>query len=290
MLVVPVWAQEGDRTTSSEGDPPVQDQAEQQEDETPPTPQEKLSELQQEFQQELRELTRELRSAQDNESRAEVIKKRQELESRMAESAFQLLKESDDAEFASQVLGWVAMTFSGEPAEKATKRLLKEFPDSPIVGELAMRLARGRPGAETENSLRQIIESAQDPTTKGRATFALATYFESLKRYAELDDETKKRVAAALGEGGAEYLEKWTPEAINQEAIALLEKCVEDYGDIDMGRGTLGELADNKLFAMKYLQIGKEAPDIEGNDLDGVAFKLSDYRGKIVVLDFWGDW
>jgi peroxiredoxin len=32
------------------------------------------------------------------------------------------------------------------------------------------------------------------------------------------------------------------------------------------------------------------APDIESEDLDGVKFKLSDYRGKVVVLDFWGDW
>jgi len=35
---------------------------------------------------------------------------------------------------------------------------------------------------------------------------------------------------------------------------------------------------------------GNVAPDIEGTDLDGVAFKLSDYRGKVVFLDFWGDW
>jgi hypothetical protein len=35
---------------------------------------------------------------------------------------------------------------------------------------------------------------------------------------------------------------------------------------------------------------GTVAPDIEGVDLDGVAFKLSDYRGKVVFLDFWGDW
>jgi hypothetical protein len=37
-------------------------------------------------------------------------------------------------------------------------------------------------------------------------------------------------------------------------------------------------------------EIGNQAPEISGEDIDGVAFKLSDYRGKVVVLDFWGDW
>lgn len=36
--------------------------------------------------------------------------------------------------------------------------------------------------------------------------------------------------------------------------------------------------------------VGQEAPEIEGKDLDGVEFKLSDYRGKVVMLDFYGDW
>jgi hypothetical protein len=35
---------------------------------------------------------------------------------------------------------------------------------------------------------------------------------------------------------------------------------------------------------------GAIAPDIAGVDLDGVAFRLSDYQGKVVLLDFWGDW
>ncbi|MCC6669941.1 MAG: redoxin domain-containing protein [Planctomycetes bacterium] len=43
-------------------------------------------------------------------------------------------------------------------------------------------------------------------------------------------------------------------------------------------------------FERERLQIGMVAPDIEGEDLDGVKFKLSEYRGKVVVLDFWGDW
>jgi peroxiredoxin len=57
-----------------------------------------------------------------------------------------------------------------------------------------------------------------------------------------------------------------------------------------MGRRTIGQTAEGQLFVLKYLQIGKVAPDIEGSDLDEVAFKLSDYRGKVVVIDFWGDW
>jgi cytochrome oxidase Cu insertion factor (SCO1/SenC/PrrC family) len=40
----------------------------------------------------------------------------------------------------------------------------------------------------------------------------------------------------------------------------------------------------------KDLEVGKVAPEIEGKDVEGKDFKLSDYRGKVVVLDFFGDW
>jgi peroxiredoxin len=35
---------------------------------------------------------------------------------------------------------------------------------------------------------------------------------------------------------------------------------------------------------------GNRAPDIDGEDLDGKPFRLSDYRGKVVLVDFWVDW
>jgi peroxiredoxin len=41
------------------------------------------------------------------------------------------------------------------------------------------------------------------------------------------------------------------------------------------------------LFELRHLAVGKQAPDIEGQDQDGKQFKLSDYRGKVVLLDFW---
>ena len=38
------------------------------------------------------------------------------------------------------------------------------------------------------------------------------------------------------------------------------------------------------------LTVGKIAPDISGTDLDGRAFKLSDYRERVVVLEFTAEW
>ena len=35
------------------------------------------------------------------------------------------------------------------------------------------------------------------------------------------------------------------------------------------------------------LRKGYLAPDIEGSDLEGKPMKLSDFRGKAVVLEFW---
>jgi cytochrome oxidase Cu insertion factor (SCO1/SenC/PrrC family) len=70
---------------------------------------------------------------------------------------------------------------------------------------------------------------------------------------------------------------------------------VAEYSDIKapFWNGTLGEMAKGELAGLKnlpLLRIGKVAPDIEGEDIDGKPFKLSDYRGKVVLLDFWGHW
>lgn len=35
---------------------------------------------------------------------------------------------------------------------------------------------------------------------------------------------------------------------------------------------------------------GDLIPEITGEDLEGSEFKLSDYKGKVIMLDFWGDW
>ena len=46
--------------------------------------------------------------------------------------------------------------------------------------------------------------------------------------------------------------------------------------------------AKDELAVLRSL--GKPAPEIDGVDLDGRSMKLSDYRGKVVLLSFWATW
>jgi hypothetical protein len=63
------------------------------------------------------------------------------------------------------------------------------------------------------------------------------------------------------------------------------------YADAQkQGTPKQAEAARAHLFQMTNLAIGKAAPEIEGEDGDSKKFKLSDYRGKVVLLSFWGDW
>lgn len=50
---------------------------------------------------------------------------------------------------------------------------------------------------------------------------------------------------------------------------------------------TMAEAAPDNL---PGLRIGEKAPDFELKTLDGKTVKLSDYRGKKVILNFWATW
>ena len=46
----------------------------------------------------------------------------------------------------------------------------------------------------------------------------------------------------------------------------------------------------NQSENLANLKVGGTAPEISGEDIDGRPMKLADYKGKVVVLDFWGHW
>jgi peroxiredoxin len=91
----------------------------------------------------------------------------------------------------------------------------------------------------------------------------------------------------------ARFLREKDPDTAEKEAEAVLERVVNEFGDVPhMPRDprTLGEIAAGELNEMRHLNVGQTAPEIEGDDVEGRRFKLSDFRGNVVLLVFSGEW
>ncbi len=74
-------------------------------------------------------------------------------------------------------------------------------------------------------------------------------------------------------------------EASQPEAEKLFQSFVDDSQ-----KNQFADRAKKELEDMKVRGIGKPVPEITGNDLDDKEFKISDYKGKVVLIDFWGFW
>lgn len=146
----------------------------------------------------------------------------------------------------------------------------------------------------------KLGEASPHAAVRGTALYRLALAkkdeAEQIRWVKGLTDEKERQDAQAwLGEKRMQMLANSEPDAAEAAAIALLERVAKDYRDVPQMAGTprettLGKRADGELFELRNLVPGKPAPEIGGQDLNGVAFKLSDYRGKVVMLDFWGYW
>jgi hypothetical protein len=73
-------------------------------------------------------------------------------------------------------------------------------------------------------------------------------------------------------------------EEDRQQGQALLARIESEFA----GTKAADKVAQKKQTAS--YEVGGTPPDFEAKDVDGASFKLSDYRGKVVMLDFWGFW
>jgi thiol-disulfide isomerase/thioredoxin len=145
-----------------------------------------------------------------------------------------------------------------------------------------------------EALLAQAVEQSPHRAVRGRGALWLA------RTLAE-QAETAQQIRASPE---VELLFKDQPEYLNRlkamdsakstrRAEELFELMRKDYANVLQYDGrptTLGAMAERGLFALRNLAVGKEAPEISGEDLDGRPLKLSDSRGKVVVLVFCGYW
>jgi len=67
------------------------------------------------------------------------------------------------------------------------------------------------------------------------------------------------------------------------EADKLFERVIREFPKFNQRHN-----AERELDELRRMSIGNPAPEIEGVDLDGQPMRLSDYRGKVVLVYFWG--
>lgn len=200
---------------------------------------------------------------------------------RRAEIAKQL---ADDPKLAIQFEGFmgkdtIAELKSADPAKllAASESAFGEFaekfsrdmkPDR--IAQLCQRLGFSTDKG-SQSLLRALVEKNPARDVQGVALLALG---QSLKMKSDADAAKDPKAAAKL----------------RAESEALFERAVKDYADVKLAfRGTVGEKAKSELYELRHLAVGLKAPDVAGEDQDGKKFKLSDYQGKVVLLDFWSE-
>lgn len=184
---------------------------------------------------------------------------------------------------ACDCLAQIIKSGSGEIASGAVVRMLEHHVDSEKMLTVLASLQRALPSAGIENFLNGVCEKTSNGKIKGQALIALSGFLSTRDSFASFAKGATEEQLESIGKETLDYL---MTESDGQEMVRLEEMLDEFISD----REPLMEKLERELFVLQNLSVGKTAPDIVSADLDGVEFKLSDYRGKIVFLDFWGDW
>lgn len=212
----------------------------------------------------------------------------------LAEKALALVRPHVQDPAAVDVLSWILSYFPGSPAAaQAADLLIQHHLTNPKTQEMASRFV-GMPMPWAEKLHRALAAADLPREKKGRALFQLAR---CLKAKAAMPTMLKglepgmaKLVELRFGKDYIAQLRSADPAKLEADAIRLFTEVANRFGDEKYGPKKLSEWAKSAIYEIQNLSIGKTAPEISGEDIDGGKFKLSDYRGKVIMLDFWGHW
>ena len=209
------------------------------------------------------------------------------------EQFFQLAADHPKDPVAVDALLWIVTNLKTRPdAKRALELLAKRHLDSEKLGPGCRQISR-TPTVAAEQLLRACMERSPHRSVQAEACYYLA---QLLEQQAEVVDQLKKqpelaeRILEYYGQEYGEYLAALDTDTLNTQIEQTWKQLKESFADVMLRDSTMGVFADLALFRMQHLSVGRIAPDIEGEDTDGKRFKLSEYRGKVVMVSFWGHW
>jgi len=204
-----------------------------------------------------------LREAKTAEERQKAIQQNYPRPAKFSGQFLELAKRHADDPVALQALVWIVSNVrTGKDAGEAIDLLIKNYIEDKAMISVCQRLMRST-SPQAQRLLEQVLEKSPHREAKGQACFGLMMQL----KYATRSNPAKET-----------------------ELVKVAERVISDFADIKYYRGTIGDAAKRELYEIQNLGIGKTAPEIKGEDISGVKFKLTDYRGKVVVIDFWGNW
>lgn len=195
---------------------------------------------------------------------------------------------------AVEALVWVMMSSNGAEATQAAALAAKHHLSNASVIDAACR-TQETPKGWAEPLLRTLLASELPKAARARVLYSLATVRQRRSQFpALLATITPTQLALMERIYGKDTVAEYRKlDAVKAEADALdlFAELRDKLGaEESPARVRYDSLAKAAIFEIQNLSVGKLAPDIVGEDTDGVKFKLSDHRGKVVVLTFWGTW
>lgn len=205
----------------------------------------------------------------------------------------------DDAAVDSLV--WIIRNGGYDPeVDRAVVRLTQEYAATSRLGVLIPRLVPSLAyslSPSAEDLFRAVIEKNPDRASKGRACLALSQYFKqeaALVRSLKGDSSGARQLQAHYqSEADKSLIEKALrkdPAELDQDAEAAATRAMKEFADVADHLSILDPAAQARLYDQGSPGIGTAVPEIQGEDVDGRPLDLARYRGKVVVLLFWGDW
>ena len=176
-------------------------------------------------------------------------------------------------------------------ADRIVALLLRDHVQSDKLGPVVDR-ARYAYRMEFEKFLRTVLEKNPHRNVQAIACLSLAQFLNDRLRMLQLAEDRTELAECyeiVFGKNYLPELQRLGRAKLATRVESLFERASEEYADVKFRAGTVGEQAKSELYDIRHLSIGKQAPDIEGKDQDGRQFRLSDYRGKVVLLYFWSE-
>ena len=223
---------------------------------------------------------------------------------------FELAKRDPASEASFKAFAWIVTNgrnslpslkpFASQPLE-----FLRDFhATNSDIGKICRKLdgLSWDPMDKTaQEFLRAASENNPDRNARGYATLALGQMLKGEVGdflYFEMSPPSTNQWWVHMNAEYQEEEKKGDMEGLSAEVEQTLNTVLTKYADVPMQprqslrqpKATLGEEAKVELYEWNHLMPGKMAPEIAGQDIDGHELKLSQYKGKVVVLSFWASW